>query len=241
VGEEANVIDFYGLPTPNCWKVATALEELGLDYRYSRVDIAAGDQFASDFAAISPNRKVPLIVDRAPADGGAPQRVFESDAILLYLAEKTGELLPADPRDRFEVIQWLFWDASNVGEPHSTRLAFIAEPGSPGSVTKEGAEKNREAAAFLARKIRAIYEEADRQLAGREYLCGAYSIADIALLGHVTPHRMYGVVEDLAELPELARWYARLRARPAVKRAYALDLEIFDGIPDAFRRPLLDE
>ena len=235
------MIDFYGLPTPNCWKVSTALEELELPYRYRRIDIGKGDQFGAEFGRISPTHKVPVIVDPAPPDGDGPQRVFESDAILLYLAEKTGRLLPRRGRERLEVIQWLFWDASNVGEPHSTRLAFVAEPGSPGAITKEGAEPNRPAAVFLGAKIRALYEQADRQLSGREYLCGEYSIADVALLGHVTSRRVYGVVDDLGAFPHVEHWYRRLRARPAVRRGYALDLELLDSIPREFRVALLDE
>ena len=234
------MIDFYGLPTPNCWKVSIALEELELAHRYIRIDIGKGEQFGAEFGRISPTHKVPVIVDHAPPDGGAPQRVFESDAILLYLAEKTGRLL-ARGRERLEVLQWLFWEASTVGEPHSIRLAFIAEPGSPGAITKEGALPNARAAEFLGVKLRALYEQVDRQLAGREYLCGGYSIADIALLGHVASRRVYGVVDDLGGFPNVQRWYQRQRARPAVRRGFALDLERLAGIPREFRVALLDE
>ncbi|MBW2270280.1 MAG: glutathione S-transferase N-terminal domain-containing protein [Deltaproteobacteria bacterium] len=235
------MIDFFGLPTPNCWKTSIALEELGLDYRYTRISIGDGDQFEAEFDRLSPNNKIPLIIDHAPLDRGEPQRVFESDAILLYLAEKTGQLLPRQGRNRFEVIQWLFWDASNVGEPHSTRLAFIAEPGSPGSITKKGAEPNTMAADFLAGKIRDLYKQLEKQLSGKDYLCGEYSIADIAVLGHVIPRRVYEVIEDLSEFPNTQRWYQSLRARPAVQRGLALDEEMLATIVDEFRIPFLDQ
>ena len=101
------MIDFYALPTPNCWKISIALEEMKLEYRYTQISLAHGEQFNEEFARISPNKKIPLIIDHAPLDNGGPLTIFESDAILLYLAEKTGRLLPQPMRDRIEVIQWL--------------------------------------------------------------------------------------------------------------------------------------
>ena len=235
------MIDFYALPTPNCWKVSIALEEMDLDYAYTRVDIARGDQFQEDFARINPLSKVPVIVDRFPAGGAPPLRVFESAAILLYLAEKTGRFLPPELRPRMEVLQWLMWDTSNVGEAHSTRLAFIAEPGSPGSVTKQGAAPISAAADYMAGKIRSLYEQLNQHLADREYLGDAYSIADMAAWCHVVSHRVYSVSDGLEPYPNLFRWYRALRARPALRRGFDLDLEIFENIPADFRRSLRDE
>jgi len=235
------VIDLYALPTPNCWKVSIALEEMALDYSYKRVDIAQGDQFKEPFTRINPLRKVPVIVDRAPADGGEPLRVIESAAILLYLAEKTGRFLPRDLRPRVEVLQWLMWDTSNVGEVHSTRLAFIAEPGSPGAVTKEGAAPVAAAADYMAVKLRSLYEQLNDRLADREYLCDAYSIADMAAWCHVVSHRVYAVSDGLDTYPNLLRWYHALRERPALRRGFDLDLEIFEKIPEDFRKSLRDE
>lgn len=235
------MIDLYALPTPNCWKVSIALEEMALDYTYTRVDIAQGDQYGEDFAHINPLRKIPVIVDRAPADGGEAIRVVESAAILLYLAEKTGLFLPPHPRPRTEVLQWLMWDTSNVGEAHSTRLAFIAEPGSPGSVTKEGAEPIAAAADYMAGKLRSLYEQLNDRLAEREFLCDAYSIADMAAWCHIVSHRVYSVSDGLGGYPNLQRWYRALRARPALRRGFDLDLEIFEKIPIDFRQNLRDE
>jgi GST-like protein len=235
------VIDLYALPTPNCWKVSIALEEMALDYAYTRVDIAQGEQFTEDFSRINPLRKVPVIVDRAPADGDEPLRVMESAAILLYLAEKTGRFLPQDLRPRTEVLQWLMWDTSNVGEAHSTRLAFIAEPGSPGAVTKEGAAPISAAADYMAGKLRRLYEQLDNRLTDREYLCIAYSIADMAAWCHIVTHRVYAVSDGLQPYPNLLRWYRALRARPALRRGFDIDLEIFEKIPADFRQSLRDE
>jgi len=235
------MIDFYGLPTPNCWKVSIALEEMGLEYAFTRIDIGQGDQFADDFERINPLRKVPVIVDRDPADGGPPLTVVESAAILVYLAEKSGRLLPSKPRPRLEVLQWLMWDTANVGEAHSTRLAFISEPGSPGSVTKEGAEPIEAAADFMGQKIRRLYDQLDARLADREFVCDAFSIADIAAFCHIASHRLYGVSEGFGDHPNLLRWYRSLRERPALRRGFDLDLEIFEKIPEDFRRKLRDE
>ncbi|MAG31764.1 MAG: thiol:disulfide oxidoreductase [Deltaproteobacteria bacterium] len=235
------MIDFYGLPTPNCWKVSIALEEAGFDYAYTRIDIGLGDQFGEDFTRIHPLQKVPVIVDRDPSDGGPPLTIFESAAILLYLAEKSDRLLPNEGRPRLEVLQWLMWDTSNVGEAHSTRLAFIAEPGSPGSVTKQGAEPIEAAAEFMGQKIRRLYDQLDTRLANREFLCDEFSIADIAAWCHVVSHRVYGVSDGFRNHPNLLRWYRALRGRPALRRGFDLDLEIFEKIPEDFRKSLRDE
>jgi GST-like protein len=239
--ESSAMIDLYALPTPNCWKVSIALEEMALDYAYTRVDIAQGEQFTKEFAQINPLRKVPVIVDRTPRDGGEPIHVMESAAILLYLAEKTGRFLPEDLRLRTEVLQWLMWDTSNVGEAHSTRLAFISEPGSPGSVTKQGAAPIEAAADYMAAKIRSLYEQLNERLTGREYLCNEYSIADIAAWCHIVTHRVYAVSDGLDSYPNLVRWYRALRARPALQRGFDLDLAIFEKIPADFREKLRDE
>jgi GST-like protein len=208
---------------------------------YTRVDIGLGEQFSEEFARVNPLRKVPVIVDRDPADGGEPLPVMESAAILLYLAEKTGRFLPLTLRPRSEVLQWLMWDTSNVGEAHSTRLAFISEPGSPGSVTKQGAAPIEAAADYMAAKIRSLYEQLNERLAEREYLCDTYSIADMAAWCHIVTHRVYAASNGLESYPNLNRWYRALRARPALQRGFDLDLEIFEKIPADFRQKLRDE
>ncbi len=208
------MIDLYFWPTPNGSKIAIALEELGLEYRVRFVDITKGEQFEPDFLAISPNNKMPAIVDRAPVDGGEALPVFESGAILLYLAEKTGQLLPSDTRRRYEVIQWLMWQVAGqgpmLGQNHHFR-SYAPEP-IPYAVERYTREAER------------LYGVLDRRLEGRDFVCGSYSIADVACWPWVVPHAKQGI--RLSAFPNVERWHAEMSARPGVQRGFALGEEI---------------
>ncbi len=164
------MIDLYYWPTPNGHKITIFLEEAGLPYRIHPVNIGKGDQFRPDFLAISPNNRIPALIDNAPADGGTPVPLFESGAILLYLAEKAGKFLPADLRGRAEVLQWLFWQVGGLGPMAGQNGHFniYAPEKIPYAIERYVKETNR------------LYGVMDRRLTGRAYLAGEYSIADIA-------------------------------------------------------------
>ena len=202
------MIDLYYWTTPNGHKVTIFLEETGLPYRIVPINIGKGEQFAEDFLAISPNNRIPAIVDRAPADGGAPLSVFESGAILLYLAEKIGRFIPSDLRGRVEVLQWLFWQMGGLGpmagQNHHFRL-YAPEriPYATDRYVKETAR---------------LYAVLDKRLADREYIAGDYSIADMASYPWVVPYERQG--QKMEDYPNLGRWFHAVRDRPAVKRAY---------------------
>jgi GST-like protein len=213
------MIDLYYAPTPNGQKLRLFLEEAGLAYRIVPVRLSAGEQHGATFRAISPNGKIPAIVDRAPADGGAPLPVFESGAILLYLAEKTGALLPHASRARGEALQWLFWQMAGLG-PMAGQAGyfrvFAPEP-VPHAIER------------YTRELTRLYGVLDRQLTGRDWIAGDdCSIADIACYPWIVPHRAHG--QALEYFPQLARWFARMAARPATQRAYA-------GVEDAYAKP----
>ncbi|MEP9355389.1 glutathione binding-like protein [Xanthobacter sp. KR7-65] len=209
------MIDLYYWPTPNGHKITLFLEEAGLDYRILPVDISAGDQFKPDFLAIAPNNRMPAIVDHEPADGGAPLSVFESGAILLYLAEKTGRFLPADARGRANVSQWLFWQMGGLGPMAGQNHHFsqYAPEKIPYAVDRYVKETNR------------LYGVLDSQLAasaaaGGAFVAGAdYSIADMAIYPWIVPHKRQS--QDLAEFPHLKTWFEAVAARPATIAAYA--------------------
>jgi GST-like protein len=204
------MIDLHYWTTPNGHKVTLFLEETGIDYRIVPVNIGAGDQFKPDFLAIAPNNRIPAIVDTEPQGGGAPVSVFESGAILLYLAEKTGRFLPADLRGRAEVLQWLFWQMGGLGpmagQNHHFRL--YAPEKLPYAIERYVNETNR------------LYGVMNIRLADREYLAGDYSIADMAAYPWVVPYERQG--QDLADFPHLKRWFEAIGARPATVRAYEL-------------------
>jgi GST-like protein len=208
------LIDLYYWPTPNGWKVSIALEELGLAYQMIPVNIGRGAQFEPEFLAISPNNRIPAIVDREPQDGGEPISLFESGAILLYLAEKTGRLIPGDPRGRKQVIEWLMWQMGGLGpmlgQAHHFRA--YAPDKIPYAIDRYTNETNR------------LYGVLDKQLAGKEYICGDYSIADIACWPWIVPHERQG--QKLEETPHLHRWYERIKSRPAVRRGFELGMEL---------------
>lgn len=203
------MIDLYFAPTPNGLKARLFLEEAQLPYRIVPVRLGNGDQFRPDYLAISPNSKIPAIVDHEPADGGAPLALFESGAILWHLAQKTGRLLPRDERGRADVLQWLFWQMSALG-PMAGQIghfnAFAPEP-VPYAIER------------YARETRRLYGVLDQRLADREFIVGGLSIADIACYPWIVPHRGHG--QNLEEFPHLKRWFETIQARPATRRVYA--------------------
>jgi GST-like protein len=208
------VIDLYYWPTPNGWKISIALEEMALPYRVKPVDIGRGEQFAPDFLAISPNGRMPAIVDDEPAGGGGPLAIFESGAILVYLAEKSGRFLPRDARGRSDVLAWLFWQVGGLGPML----------GQHGHFRLYAPEKIPYAIERYERETKRLYGVLERRLAGREHICGDYSIADMACWPWVLTHKAQGI--DLAGFPEVARWYGALKERPALRRGYDLGREL---------------
>ncbi|MGR3436087.1 MAG: glutathione binding-like protein [Shimia sp.] len=204
------MIDLYWWATSNGHKATICLEELELDYRLNRIDITAGDQDAPAFQAVNPNGKIPAIVDHAPADGGAPQTVIESAAILIYLAEKAGRLLPNGGRDRLEVLQWTMWQAAGFGPMLGQAHHFNRK-------APEDAAYARDRYNAEARRLYAVLEE---RLDGREHVAGDYSIADIMILPWTRRHEWQRI--DLAAYPNVHDWQRRLMERPAIQRAYAL-------------------
>lgn len=212
------MIELYFAPTPNGQKLTLFLEEAGLPYRISPVRLSKGEQFEPEFLKISPNNKIPALVDHDPADGGAPLAMFESGAMLLYLAEKSGQLLSADPRGRAETLQWLFWQVGGLGPMAGQNGHFqvYAPEKVPYAIERYRAETNR------------LYGVLDRRLAGREFIAGAYSIADIACYPWIVPHRAHG--QDLNEFPHLRRWFETIAMRPATVRAFA-------GVEDVYAKP----
>ena len=203
------MIDLYYWTTPNGHKITVFLEETGLDYTIKPVNIGRGEQFAPDFLAIAPNNRIPAIVDHAPADGGAPLSLFESGAILQYLAEKTGRFLPADLRGRAETMQWLFWQMGGLGPMLGQNHHFSAYAPEPIPYAIERYRKETER----------LYGVLDRRLAGRDFVAGDYSIADMACYPWIVPHERQGM--KLEDFPNLKRWFDAIAARPAVVRAYA--------------------
>ena len=202
------MIDLYYWPTPNGHKASIMLEECGLDYETIPVDIGAGDQFKPAFLKISPNNRMPAIVDR---ENGIS--VFEGGAILLYLAEKTGKLMPSDDAGRFEVVQWLFWQAAGLG-PMAGQLSHFV------NYTRESVEYAHERYANEYDRLLAVMEV---RLRDREFLAGDYSIADIAAFPWVLPYRRLG--NDLDRFPHLRRWFDVIKERPAVRRGVDLGKE----------------
>jgi GST-like protein len=224
------MIDVHYWTTPNGHKVTIFLEEAGLPYRIFPVNIGKGEQFQRGFLEISPNNRIPAIVDRDPADGGAPVSVFESGAILLYLADKTARFMPADLRGRVQALEWLFWQMGGLGpmSGQNTHFAHYAVDKLPYAIDRYRNEVNR------------LYGVMDRRLAGRPYLAGDYSIADMACYPWVVPHERQG--QNIADFPHLKRWLDAIATRPAVVRAYALAAEINPeggGVRTAAERAIL--
>ena len=202
------MIDLYYWTTPNGHKITIFLEETGLEYTIKPVNIGEGQQFDKAFLAISPNNKIPAIVDQRPDDGGKPLSVFESGAILEYLAEKTGQLMPADLRQRWQAIQWLHWQMGGFGPMLGQNHHF----------RQYAPEKLPYAIERYEKEAERLYGVLDDQLKGRDYIAGDYSIADIATYPWAKLHDRQGV--DTADLPNVRRWLDTMAARPAVQRAY---------------------
>jgi GST-like protein len=216
------MIDLYYWTTPNGHKITIFLEEAALPYTILPVDIGKGEQFREEFLQIAPNNRIPAIVDHRPADGGEPIALFESGAILQYLAEKCGRFLPNDVRGRFEVMQWLFWQVAGLGpmagQTHHFRL--YAPEKIPYAIERYVKETER------------LYGVLDRRLADRAFIAGDYSIADMACYPWIVPYDRQG--QTLDAFPHLRRWFEAIRGRPAVQRAYARADEIN-------RRPVVTE
>jgi GSH-dependent disulfide-bond oxidoreductase len=208
------MIDLYYWTTPNGHKITIYLEETGLAYKIIPVNISKGDQLKPEFLTISPNNRIPAIVDREPTGGGAPVAVFESGAILQYLAEKTGKLMPSNLRGRYEVIQWLFWQMGGLGPMAGQNHHFsqYAPEKIPYAIDRYVKETNR------------LYGVLNKRLADRAFIAGDYSIADIAAYPWIVPHQRQG--QSLEDFPHLKRWFEAIRSRPATVRAYDIAREI---------------
>jgi GSH-dependent disulfide-bond oxidoreductase len=216
------MIDLHFWPTPNGLKIKLFLEETGLPYRIVLVDIGKGEQFRPEFLAISPNNRIPAIVDHEPAGGGAPLSLFESGAILLYLAEKTGRFLPRDLRGRALTLQWLFWQVGGLGPM----------AGQNGHFSRYAPEKIPYAIERYTKETNRLYGVLDRQLARGEYIAGDYSIADMACYPWIVPFEAHG--QRLEDFPQLRRWFNTIRNRPATLRTYA-------DVEPSYQRPITDE
>jgi GST-like protein len=203
------MIDLYYWTTPNGHKITIFLEETGLPYAVKPINISKGEQFDPAFLAISPNNRIPAIVDHAPPDGDRPLALFESGAILMYLGGKTGRFFPSDFRTRCDCVQWLFWQMGNLGpmagQNHHFRL--YAPEKIPYAIDRYVNETGR------------LYAVLNKRLADREFVAGDYTIADMACYPWVQPERQG---QDIADFPHLGRWKAAIAERPAVQRAYAL-------------------
>ncbi len=210
------MIDLFYWPTPNGWKISIALEELGLPYTVKPVNIGRGEQFAPDFLAISPNNRIPALVDHDPPGGGEPFSSFETGAMLLYLAEKTGHLLPQDWRQRHTVIPWLMWQMGGLGPML----------GQHGHFRLYATEKIPYAIDRYERETRRLYGVLDGQLGKtRAYVAGDdYGIADIAIFPWIMTHKAQGLTLD--DWPHVKRWFATVRARDAVQRGLAVGKEL---------------
>lgn len=213
------MIDLYSFPTPNGWKASIALEELTLPYRIVKINIMRGEQFQPEFLRISPNNRVPAIVDHDPPGGGAPLSVFESGAILLYLAEKTGRLLPKDLRRRVAATEWLMWQMGGLGPMLGQFGHFILY----------APEKLSYAIERYTKEIHRLYGVMNGRLEGREYLADEFSVADIACIGWVKLHDVHKL--SLETWPNVKRWYDGVLARPAVQRGFDAGREALETQP----------
>ena len=217
------MIDLYYWTTPNGHKITLFLEEAGLPYTIKPINIAKDEQFAPDFLKISPNNRIPAIVDHAPADGQGPVSVFESGAILLYLAEKTGQFLPADARKRLQALEWLFWQMGGLGPMAGQNHHFgvFAPEKIPYAIERYVKETGR------------LYGVLNKRLADRAYIADEYSIADMACFPWIASYNRQQ--QNLDDFPHLARWFDAIAARPATVRAYDLVKNYNDkaaGLPD---------
>ena len=213
------MIDLHYWTTPNGHKITLFLEETGLDYRLVPVNLQKDEQLKPDFLQIAPNNKIPAIVDHDPADGGAAVSLFESGAILQYLADKTGELIPRDPRARLEVNQWLFWQVAGLG-PMAGQAVFFTRRAEkvPVAIDRFVAETSR------------LFRVLNMRLADRDFLVEEYSIADIGSYPWVAHYNILG--QNLDDYPNIERWLDRIAARPATERAYSVAKTVSPNAPD---------
>jgi GST-like protein len=224
------MIDVHYWTTPNGHKITIFLEETGLPYKIFPVNIGKGEQFQRQFLAFSPNNRIPAIVDHDPQGGGAPIPVFESGAILLYLAEKTGKFVAQSLRGRVETLEWLFWQMGNLGPMSGQNNHF----------SNYAVEKIPYAMDRYRNEVNRLYGVLDRRLTDRPYLAGEYTIADMACYPWIVPHERQG--QNIADFPHLKGWLDTIAARPAVVRAYARAKEINpqpSGIRTAEERAIL--
>lgn len=225
------MIELYYWTTPNGHKITIFLEESGVPYAIKPVNIGKGDQFDPEFLRISPNNKIPAIVDHAPADGGSPISVFESGAILQYLAEKTGKFLPRELRGRFETMQWLFWQMGNLGPMLGQNHHFLTY----------APEKIPYAIERYLKETERLYDVLDTRLADREFIAGEYSIADMAAYPWTVSHKRQQI--DLDTFSNVKRWFETISVRPAVQRAYRIveTINTADTITEEGRRVLFGQ
>jgi GST-like protein len=211
------MIDVLYWTTPNGHKITIFLEEAGLEYKITPVNIGKGEQFKADFLKASPNNRIPAIIDHKPADGGKPLSVFESGAILVYLADKTGKFIPKDLRGRVAALEWLFWQMGGLGpmSGQNNHFSNYATDKIPYAMDRYRNEVNR------------LYGVMDRRLADHDYLAGEYSIADMACYPWVVPWERQG--QKLSDFPHLQRWFEAIKARPAVVKAYEWTPKINPG------------
>lgn len=209
------MIDLYYWTTPNGHKVSILLEEAGLEYRIHPINIGRGEQFTPEFLDIAPNNRIPAIVDRQPADGGQPLSLFESGAILEYLADKSGRFLPKSGRERYVVLQWLYWQMGGLGPMAGQTHHF----------RNYAPKKIDYAIERYIKETTRLYGVLDKQLDGNDYVAGDdYTIADMAIWPWIKPYANQG--QDIEDFPNVQRWFERIGERAAVKRAYARAEEI---------------
>ena len=219
------MIDLYYWPTPNGHKITLFLEEAELPYAIKPINIGKGEQFAPDFLAFSPNNRMPAIIDHAPADGGEPISVFESGAILVYLANKVGRFNGGpDTRGKIAVTEWLMWQMGGLGPMLGQNHHF----------TRYAPERIEYAVNRYVNETNRLYGVLDRRLEGREFIAGEYSIADMACYPWILPEAQS---QDIDQFPNLKRWHAAIRERPATRRAYARAKEVRPEEP----QPMTDE
>jgi GSH-dependent disulfide-bond oxidoreductase len=204
------MIDLYYWTTPNGHKITLFLEEVGLPYTIHPVNLSRGDQFKPEFLAISPNNRIPAIVDNDPGDAGVPVSVFESGAILVYLAEKTGRFLAPDLRGRMAALEWLFWQVGGLGPMAGQNHHF----------KQYAREKLAYAIERYVNETNRLYGVLNKRLADRAFVAGDYSIADMAAYPWIVPHEAQG--QKLDDFLHMKRWFEAIKARPATLRAYAI-------------------
>jgi GST-like protein len=210
----AAMIDLYYWTTPNGHKITMFLEETGLPYKIIPINIGKGEQFQPDFLQVAPNNRIPAMVDHQPKGGGKPVSIFESGAMLLYLAEKTGKFMPADLNSRYDVIQWTFWQMGNLGPMAGQNHHF----------RNYAVEKLQYAIDRYVNETNRLYGVLNKRLSDREFIAGEYSIADMVSYPWVVPYKNQG--QEIDDFPHLKRWLETIRERPATLRAYAKAKEV---------------